>query len=575
MKNLILLFLLLIGVVHCATVSPDYLFQKRKICTELTPGEDRLAKFPLGEFGTTAIPFVPIYPMGTKQGPRVYLNGFSPVDTFSSNPYAPDPMPNVTDTSTYAPAVIGQVRQVEVLSKAEFGAASLNRTSDLIHLNVLGINIPDLPELYPLMITETGKYMSQIEIPPTLTTAAIGPTNSPFNGFFVLNVPQAHDTALSKMLEKKYNCNMPRTAVKSTLCPVINGFSQARVDWNLFRTSTITALNTNGTSLESQFQQIVNCITDLLSGPGLTYKDVIRVRVSMTSQVNDLASENQFRALWKASPFVSAQWKPARNLEKNVLLLDPNALIGIAIEEAFAGSPDEYLRSYNDELVFSLPDEYSLVVMTPAGFAYTSQIASTTNNAGTPITFNSDGRPFYGAVERLDPTLRGFLNAFIPVYGDKIYANWIAQQVQVFINAAIVLGKANMDISDIIYQFNRVGCKGDLLEYFAISDAVAYIYNRTQGNSNFVLPERDDLLSVDIPYYLGGKTLIEGGSFAVTHTASFIGVDRFNLKRLRARNNGAAPGVTSFVMCDGSTDISTCPMNLVKDHGAVSESSTF
>jgi len=549
-------------------VESPYFNERFNICPEVIPGQDRLALFPARSYGTTLVPRVPQYPFRGCDGVWCWMDGLSPVPPFTTNPYAPYPAPNASDPSTFIPAALGQVRLVQQLTVTEFGSASLNWTNDIINVHLSSTPIPNGPNVYQAVVQATGAYMNQVALPPTLLTEAVGPYQGAIPGFFTLFVPKAFDSTLARTLTDRYQCTMPRAVFASPLCPKIFGFSQARVDWNIFRTSTITALNTNGTDLPAQWNSIMACLDDLLAQAFVPYTRIIRVLISLAGSASDEASEAQVRSLWLASPFVTNGWLPTRSLDRNITLLDPKALVGVAIEEAFAGANYEELRAYNDHDVFSLPDEYNQLIMTPAGFAYTSQLGPTTNSIGTNITINNDGTPFYFVLNQVDPSLRAELAYFLPdetVQG-SIYANWVAQQVQVFINAGIVLARAQMTVTDIVYQYNRVGTRDLVLPFFPITDAATIIYNSTEGKSGLSLPQRDDTIDSDQPFYLGALPY-PFSYYGTTHTSDFIGLDRRNVV-VRANNNGATPGVTQYIICDGTTDITTCPYNLEIDLGA-------
>ncbi len=540
------------------------------ICPEVLPGQNRLTLYPKRIFSTSTDPYVPQYPYGgVAYGPFVDINGFSPVNPFG-NHYAAYPAPPVNATTAQIiQTAIGQVREVQLDSEREFASGSLVWTDAWTSTNIGIIYDPTIPDFQNQVISAVGHYASQVTIRPTVTTVAEGPlSGGVLDDLYIGFNPKGFDSQFANMASSTYGCTMPRYAVSSVDCPLVsNGqFSQGRVDWNKFVTSTTLPLHATN-NITQDLQQEFKCLKSLLGQADGTFRNVALIRVTIVSL--DDAAETEFLNAYKAELALnSPNWKPALIVEKGVHLLDPQASIGISIEEALIGNPSDVLKAYNNEDVYSLPDVYSQVVQTPVGWAYTAQMFPTVNRIDEPLQLTSSGSDFYFALNPVDPGLRASLSAFKPgepVQG-SIYADWVAQGVQVNLNIANVLATIGLDISDVTYQYNVQGPQGFILPLFAISDASTIVFNGTEGNSGFNLPQRDETVIASVPTF-GGAQQGFAGYDATVISSRFVAIDYQNFKA-PANNNGATPGITSYLVCNGFTDIVSCPKNLRKNLGA-------
>jgi hypothetical protein len=547
-------------------------------CPEVLPGQNRLTLFPKSLFSTTTAPVVPQYPYGgIKNGPYVDINGFSPVDTYG-NKYIPYPAPTSSSPADIISTATAQVDVCQLLLEREFAAGSLDWKTDWMHANLGTPVIPSTPGLNNAVVQAIGAYASQVAIKPTLTNIGTGPlTGSSLSGFFLLLVPKAFDSGFATGVQQKYGCSMPRRAISSSLCPTIGGgaWSQARVDWNIFRTSTITPLvshNNITIDLHNEFL----CLKALLSQAGGSFRNTMAMRFSIQGIDATGSLEREFLKAYahELANFPNG-WKPTMMLEKGVTLSDLNAAIAVSIEEAFIGTDSDSLpTAYNNNLVFSLSDITNQVVATGAGwtsvgqiFGTTSKISTVAQNAVTPPTLANNGPDFYSYISRYDPAFVAAVTPFIPggIPG-QILAQWTGQGVQALTNMATSVAELGIDISDITYIYSIGGPFGGILPFFTFADAIVTLLNGTEGHSGFTPPQRDDSTIVALPAYGGALPGVYSYYGAVV---SFRG-KFFNRGDYAApaNNDGATLGVTKYQICNGHTDITTCPPSLRVNLGA-------
>jgi hypothetical protein len=566
------LFLSLFLVCFASVQVLGQFWESTPVCPEIVSGSfDTGLMYPERLSATTGIPNVPQYPFGVIcHGVFCDVDGFSPVNTYG-NPYLP--FPNLVNFNPGNITQIGleQVQVTQDLLVVAFGSASLAWKQTWMHTDLEVTAYSNTPQIHALIANATGYWANQVTIRPTLSTVSVGPlVGGALSGFVNLIVPKAFDVKLARALSSKYGCTMPQKAIYSSSCPLIVGgwFSQARLDWNQFRTSTITPLHSTG-NMVTDLASCLTCIKALLAQIGATMQNVAVLRVEIPS--NDPAMELAFISAYEAQlGSFGNGWKPAMMVEKTIgLLSDPIAAVGLTVEMGFIGAAGEVLTSSNYQNVFSLSNLYSQSVKTPAGWTYTSQIFGTLNAMDTPVQLQTDGTQFYRAIGELSPGLAAELSFFTPGATEPalIYAQWVAQGVQAMVNVGKVLGNVGLDITDTTYQITVQGGMGEILPFFAISDASTIIFNRTQGLSGFHLPQRSDSPVVALPNFGGGIPIPNYDYYGAVISFRVVAFDRQNVV-FPANNNGATPGVTNYLICDGTTDITTCPKNLQVDLGA-------
>jgi len=122
-----------------------------------------------------------------------------------------------------------------------------------------------------------------------------------------------------------------------------------------------------------------------------------------------------------------------------------------------------------------------------------------------------------------------------------------------------------MDITDATYRVGSYASKFNPFPFFAVSEADGIAFNGTEGNTGFRLPQRDELLCSEIPFFAGGVPGVVQNT--TVFSMSLVAIDRGNVV-VRANTNGAVPGVITWSTCDGHTDITDCPFASIVDLGA-------
>jgi len=243
-------------------------------------------------------------------------------------------------------------------------------------------------------------------------------------------------------------------------------------------------------------------------------------------------------------------------------------LLGISIDYGYILNPLEELEEADliDGDVFYLPNETALTIKSPAGWTFTTQLFGTTNGPSEPIQIATDGVNFASFSSHLAPGIAGFINSLYPDNdAGGIYAKWVAQHVQLWYNAETALGNVAMDITDATYRVGSYSSKNNPFPFFAVSDSDGIAFNGTEGKSGFRLPQRDEILCSEMPFFAGGLPGVVQNS--TVFSMSLVAIDRGNVV-VHANTDGAVTGVITWSTCDGHTDIADCPFASIIDLGA-------
>jgi hypothetical protein len=534
--------------------------------------------------GTSVDQSVPQYLLGQGASPYFEIGATSPVDPFGTG-FTPLWPPNLVDPSSFTGAAVNQTQEAWTSAVRAFGSFSLKR-DDLVHVQLQAFNLSNLPAGTPTLlqseINMLGSILQarQMAIPPTLTDISVYPQLDGVAGILVnMGTFKYFDSKYAMSFGRKHGCLMDHhVAYQDDACRVMPSsgtfqFSQARTDWNDFHTSLMTAKTTSGASFSSQMTQITTCLNNLMTRGGVQLSSTLRVHVYLAN--SDLGTENTFRTMykaWLASKSITVDVMPPRTLAKGYIFSDTNALIGMSVE-SFAGASGESVSYISMPNVFRVLDEYNHLAVTPGGRFFTSDIFGTKtiiNGDNTPVT-QTNGDNFLPVVlaalnRKATPPILGYLQSLRPsLPAGYIVGNWTAEQIQLYGNLQTVLGEAGISIEDAVFVYNNIGPSGRFIGFLGTHMGIAIVFNGTQGTKSPArLANRDDSFGVDLPFYAAGLP----GSFDGTmYSAYFWGVDTFNNLEPAPRV-GDIPGVSSFPTCDGTTDITSCPLNTQRQLGA-------
>jgi len=127
------------------------------------------------------------------------------------------------------------------------------------------------------------------------------------------------------------------------------------------------------------------------------------------------------------------------------------------------------------------------------------------------------------------------------------------------------LSNVALDLTDATYRVGSYSAKLNPFPFFAVSESDGIVFNGTEGKSGFRLPQRDELLCSEMPFFAGGLTGVVQN--ATVYSMSLVAIDRGNVV-VHSNTNGAVPGVITWSTCDGHSDIADCPFASMIDLGA-------